>query len=208
MAEPYDKSASLITSFCFAAGRGSALVNHLEYTKPVENPPVSREITAVPSAYSSMRIATLGEIAKENVAASPSGCRQLQATITYECNAAIVHDTYNRWSVSVEAIGEVPGIVWSMSLEPLPPAIHARNCSQNSLGILESSKPLLVALMTASWSHEADDRHVNGEVRKLMEQVQGDAQRVGVAHDFIYLNYAAPWQDVAGRYGVDSVKRL
>jgi FAD/FMN-containing dehydrogenase len=74
-AERYDEFASLITSFGFAGGRGSAVVNNLEYTKDEVNPPVFRPFTAIPALFSTMRTAQMHEIAMEQGAFQQNGKR-------------------------------------------------------------------------------------------------------------------------------------
>lgn len=64
-ADTYDEYASLITSFGFSADEGSAVVNSIEYTNPVENPPVFHALMEIPSLYSTMRISNMTDIATE-----------------------------------------------------------------------------------------------------------------------------------------------
>lgn len=74
-ADAYDEYASLITSFGFAAGQGSAVVNSIEYTKAVENPPVFQALMEIPSFYSTMRIANMADISTEQGSFQPNGKR-------------------------------------------------------------------------------------------------------------------------------------
>lgn len=74
-ADAYDEYATIITNFGFAAGRGAAVVNNIEYTKPEANAAVFRSLGEIPSIYSSMRIANLTEIVKEQASLNPGGSR-------------------------------------------------------------------------------------------------------------------------------------
>jgi FAD/FMN-containing dehydrogenase len=74
-AEDYDEYASLITSFGFAAGRGAGVVNSVEYTKPLENLPVFEPFLQIPNVMSTMRLAGMADISKEQGAFSPYGLR-------------------------------------------------------------------------------------------------------------------------------------
>lgn len=74
-ANAYDEYASLITSFGFAAGRGAAIVDNIEYTKAEANPAVFKSLTEIPSLYSTVRISNLTDIAAEQGSFSPNGLR-------------------------------------------------------------------------------------------------------------------------------------
>lgn len=41
-----------------------------------------------------------------------------------------------------------------------------------------------------------------------MADIEAEAKRLGVYDPYIYLNYAAPWQNVIASYGADRVYRL
>lgn len=73
--EEYDEYASLITSFGFAAGRGAGIVNSVEYTKPTESLPIFEPFLQIPNVMSTMRLAGMGEISREQAAFSPYGLR-------------------------------------------------------------------------------------------------------------------------------------
>jgi hypothetical protein len=75
LTDTYDEYSSLIMSFGFAGSQGSAIVNSVEYTKPVENPPAFQPFTELPSLSSTMRIANLTNIAIEQGAFSQNGKR-------------------------------------------------------------------------------------------------------------------------------------
>lgn len=74
-ADKYDEYASLITSFGYAAGRGSGIVNNLEYTKPVERPPVFEDFMKIPAVMNTMRISNMSDISKEQGSFSTNGLR-------------------------------------------------------------------------------------------------------------------------------------
>lgn len=72
----YDEYASIILSFGYAAGKGSAIVNNLEYIKPVINPTVFQPFTAIqPQLASTARITSLTDIATEQGAFQVNGER-------------------------------------------------------------------------------------------------------------------------------------
>lgn len=106
------------------------------------------------------------------------------------------------------AIEDVPGIVWSISLEPLPPAIYARGSTKNSMGLSQASGALVVTLLSATWEDEADDGKVEQAARALFAGIEEDACKLDAHKPYVYLNYAAEWQDPIASYGKKSVEKL
>ncbi|KAL4974751.1 hypothetical protein BDW66DRAFT_81006 [Aspergillus desertorum] len=206
--EGYDEYASLITSFGYAGGRGGGVVNGIVYTKEEEYPEVFAKFFEMSSAYSTMRVAKMHDISTEQGSFQPNGNRQLNVVITHGSSANMLNATYLRWKSSLPAIEDVRGIVWSISLEPLPPAIYARAPTKNALGLSETTGPQVVTLLSVSWEDEADDERVQDTARALFESIKDDARRLNSYEPFLYLNYAADWQDPIASYGEKSIEML
>ncbi|KAK0634240.1 putative oxidoreductase [Bombardia bombarda] len=211
-ANSYDEYSSLITSFGFASGQGTAVVNSIEYTKVGEaNPPVFAPLMAIPSLLSTMRLDSMTNISIEQGAFSPDGRRQLSVVTTHASTLAMLNATYINYNRSLAAVEQVADMVWSISLDPLPPAIYARPQSQaNALGLAGRSTgaTLVVAQLSASWTDASDDDAVEQAARDLFEAIERDARALDAYDPFRYLNYAAPWQDPIASYGPESVQRL
>jgi hypothetical protein len=120
----YDEYASLITSFSYAPGTGAAVINNVVYTRLVENlepPPVLAALMRILSLYSTVRLAGMVDIFKEQGLMVHDGIRQLSALTTYGTTMDMLKATYTPWN---QTLGVVDGIVRSISLEPLQPAIY------------------------------------------------------------------------------------
>ncbi|KAL4998711.1 hypothetical protein BDV10DRAFT_194239 [Aspergillus recurvatus] len=208
IAEGYDEYASLITSFGYAGGKGAGVVNSIVYTKEEEYPEVFEEFFEMPSAYSTMRVARMRDISTEQGSFQPNGNRQLNTVITHGSTVNMLNATYLRWKSSLPAIEDVRGIVWSISLEPLPPAIYARAPAKNAFGLSDTTGPQVVTLLSVSWEDEADDERVQNTARALLEGIEEDARRLDSYVPFLYLNYAADWQDPIASYGKRSIEML
>ncbi|GAB1311770.1 FAD-binding PCMH-type domain-containing protein [Madurella fahalii] len=208
--DAYNEYASLITSFGFAAGHGAAIVNAIEYTKAEENPAVFAPLMEIPAMRSTMRLDSITNIAIEQGSFSRKGMRQLFVTVTHTSTLPILKSIYTHWNKSLAAIDTVPGIVWSISLEPLPPAIYARAAGSrpNALGLDQRSSALVVTLLSATWAEAADDERVEQAGRDMMAAIERDAKEMGAYDPFVYLNYAARWQDPIASYGEEVVRRM
>jgi len=73
----------------------------------------------------------------------------------------------------------------------------------NSLG-LDDSTPFFVMLMETSWVHESDGEHVWTAMRNTYTRTEQEARRLGLEHEYIYMNYANPYQDVYSSYGAQA----
>lgn len=65
-----------------------------------------------------------------------------------------------------------------------------------------------MALLTATRMLGLDDSHVYNAARQLFTQGQARAEQLGVDKSFVYLNYAAQFQDPIASYGAASVQKL
>ncbi|KAI9035060.1 FAD-binding oxidoreductase [Aspergillus affinis] len=208
----YDENTSLITSFAFAGGQGSAVVNSIVYTGELkdeeDHPPMYDAFFEIPYISSTVRIAPLHDVAIEQGSFSPNGQRQLSVVTTHNPTVPMLNATYIRWNASLAAVQEVPGIVWSISLEPLPPAIYARAPDSNAMGLSNYEGSLVVTVLSATWDDTADDTLVEEAARTLFAGIEADAHALEAYHPFVYLNYAAQWQNPIASYGPKSVEML
>lgn len=134
--------------------------------------------------------------------------RQYWQTITFVSTAASVNATYIRFNDSVGGIQDIANITWALTLEPLPPAIYGRHASSNPFGLQDRNESLVIALLLASYSDAADDDTVEETARSLMALIEQDMRDLNAWDPFVYLNYAAQWQDPLASYGQANLQRL
>lgn len=101
-------------------------------------------------------------------------------------------------------------LVYSLSLEPIPRTLLTTSFSKggDSLGLTPSEGPLLVVLLTATWTNAADDAIVSDAANALFDAINADAKALGAYSGFKYLNYAAITQDPIEGYGSSSKAKL
>lgn len=66
----------------------------------------------------------------------------------------------------------------------------------------------MIALLLASYSDAADDCTVEETARGLMALIEQDMRDLNAWDPFVYLNYAAQWQDPLASYGQANLQRL
>ena len=63
-------------------------------------------------------------------------------------------------------------------------------------------------LLAGIWNDTASNDMVEQTAKKMVDDVNGIAQGMGLLHGFQYLNYADPSQDPIGSYGKDNVRGM
>lgn len=124
---------------------------------------------------------------------------------------AAINTTFFRFNESYPTIAGVSGIVSSLTLEPLPPALYARHRASNALGFDHRenlNQSLVIALLSVSYTSANDDQIIETYGRSLMDAINQDMKKLKTFDPYLYLNYAAPYQDPLSSYTAANVRRL
>lgn len=130
------------------------------------------------------------------------------ATTTFVPTEAMIRETYAAFDASLAAVKQLTGITWVVNLEPLPPQLYARGAADNCMGLAGRSGSLVVCLLCPAWPEADQDNQVYAAARALIDDIEARAKRLDVYDPYIYMGYAAPWQDVVASYGAESVAEL
>jgi hypothetical protein len=188
-----------------------AVTSNVEYTLPVNNPPVFQPIlTPALTSFANTSISSLTDLTLGLTALNPFGSRQLFATMTINSDAAFMETFYQIANKTVNTISNTAGLKWSISFQSMPYSIYskAEASGGNSLGLEHDTQDLIIILLTATWDKPASDSYVNQAAQTLFAEAQAEAIEKGVFNKFEYLNYAAVFQDPVAAYGEESVLRL
>ena len=137
--------------------------------------------------------------------------RMFWNTLTFVSTEAAINTTFFRFNESIPVIAGVSGIVSSLTLEPLPPALYARHQASNALGFdhrKNLNQSLVIALLSVSYTSENDDQIVETYARTLMNTINQDMKNLKSFDPYLYLNYAAPYQDPLSSYTESNFRRL
>ncbi|KAK5701717.1 hypothetical protein LTR97_004535 [Elasticomyces elasticus] len=207
----YDEYAALINSYVYTPATNSwYIANNIEYTKAQANPPFFANFTSLPQTFSTMRISNLTDFTIELAASNPDGRRQLFVTGTYGNSAKMMSNIFDIANSTVHALRGVPSIAYSLSFQPVPTVITSKAAVRggNSLGLSAADGNLFNLLLTVSWDTEADDALINTQAKALFDQSATVSKQLGLFNEYLYLNYAAPWQKPIAGYGAASVANL
>ncbi|KAI1308545.1 hypothetical protein F5Y03DRAFT_393392 [Xylaria venustula] len=214
----YDEFASLITTFAYSGTQDiQVVVNDMQYTKPLSNPPVFQNLTSMAAYSSTQRVSNMSDFAAETDANDPKGSsrsralsdRQASASLTIVSSASAINATVRAWNASIDSVRDIPGIMWAIGMDPLPPQLYARHARANALGLDgREGRALIIINFTAMWSNATDDDAVDKATRALITDIEHDVSELDALDPFVYVNYAAPWQLPMESYGEASIARL
>ncbi|TVY90634.1 Bifunctional solanapyrone synthase [Lachnellula willkommii] len=207
----YDDYSSLVSSFAYSgAAETSFVINNMEYTKALANPPAFQNSSSIPFLQSTMRITNVTDLVTETeTLQTERGDRQASATLTIQSTLEALNTIVKAWNTSVPLVQDIPGIIWGIAFESLPSAIYGRHAETNALGLTErNDTSLMIVLLSITWDEADDDDRIDKEAKQLIGTLEQELGSLGVLDPFVYLNYAASWQKPISSYGEANVKRL
>jgi hypothetical protein len=205
----YDLFAALIQSFGWnVASQSCGSSSSMVYTKLKPDPTVFINFTSLSSTFSTLRVSNLTDFANELFAYTPPSRRQLVVTGTYRNSAEMMKKIFDIANDTVRDLDEVEGIRVGLSFQPQPLVLleRAERVGGNSLGLDASEGPLFNFLLNIAWDSTSADDHVNRKAQELHIRAEKEVVELGVEHRYLYLNYAAPWQDPIAGYGSEITK--
>ena len=124
----------------------------------------------------------------------------------------MLHNLYDIWNASILDVAAVTGILWTISIQPINPAVISKGAQRggNSLG-LHLSPPggsLVLVLLSATWNNGADNAVVGAAADKLLSDIIKASTASRTFNRFIDLNHANKGQDPIAGYGPSVKVRL
>lgn len=118
-------------------------------------------------------------------------------------SGTIIEKVYQLWSSTVDSIKKIPGIAYFLIFQRMPLIEPG-----NALGLEDIDDPLVLCLLSVTWTHVGDDAMIKSVTQALIETIDQNTKAAGLFHRFKYLNYAAPFQDPISSYGPASKANL
>lgn len=136
--------------------------------------------------------------------------RELYITNTFKNDLSLLNAVYEKFSNTIGQVDEIAGITWSLTFQPIVPAITTKSAAKggNSQGLSGSEGPLVNALLTTSWTLSSDDELINRVAARFVQEVDALAQAKGLFNKYVYLNYANKTQNPIVGYGAASKAKL
>jgi hypothetical protein len=135
------------------------------------------------------------------------------ATTTFHISPTIIHSIHNKWKAVIPALCEsyaYANIASELTFQSLAPPPRD-GAPANSLGFDTTSTPesdLVFLQIIFYFSDSAALPGLNNALQDFITMFDEIADGEGVGHDFVYLNFAAAFQDPLKAYGTEEVGGL
>ncbi|PSN74047.1 FAD-binding domain-containing protein [Corynespora cassiicola Philippines] len=213
--ENFDPYAALISDFAWIAGVPS-IIHNVAYTNGSVSwpPPAFAPLDAMPKLLSTMRVDELtaftDEIAAAQVATNSRSNMFVTATfanVDHGVSAEVMAGIFALADDAAKDLLLVVGLIFVLTFQPLPHAFYSKSedTGGNVLGLDRFDEDLVNVLITVSWQLPLDDARVEARIKRLEGDIVALERERGVHNEFVYLNYAAKWQDPISSYGATSV---
>ena len=139
-----------------------------------------------------------------------AGSREIFVTATYTNNAQMQEKFFDLANDTVQALVNVANLTFSISFQALPQVIIGYGAANggNSLGLGPSDGDLVNVLLTVQWADQSDDDAITNGAKDLFSKAEAASKAMGTYNPYLYLNYAADFQNPIAGYGTASVNFL
>lgn len=203
-----DPKSSQILAFSQTAGTEAASLQ-LEYLKPVNEdkpPAILKNYLNIPAAQSTSKNRTLADDSLMLTEQMPSGHRYMFWAATYKLDTDFMAWLQTRHRKDVLFLPDHGSL--SFQAFTVPAMEQMSKKGGNALGISPTDGPLMHILIYMVWDDETKDKEFQQAAQDFLKAAKAEAKKRALHHDFIYLNYASPYQNVIPSYGKDKHAKL
>ncbi|KAI1355543.1 FAD-binding domain-containing protein [Xylaria sp. FL0043] len=209
-----DTNTHIMISIGFSAKMGGAslCLNTVYYTKDVENPAALAPFTAIESQIKQPgqpKRLNLTQMAGQQAAGVSNQSRCVYMNLTVKADVATLQTAVDVYTEAIVPVKPCKGITCSLTFQPYPVSLLQQSVvkGDNSLG-LDPSVPAISVLLLTYWDEKSDDELITGTMRSALESIRERTTQMGTALDYVYLGYAADFQDPISSYGSANKKGL
>ncbi|KAH7392322.1 FAD binding domain-containing protein [Phaeosphaeria sp. MPI-PUGE-AT-0046c] len=197
-----DTKQAQIVSFALQAGNKIAAAE-IEYSDPTPWPAIFDDWKAIPAAQDLTAVTNLTTLTRNLGAGAPDGIFETYWDRTFKLDRDFMKWSIETFFEMLHAVSDAAGILPVLSFQAITvPAMQAmQKNGGNALGLDPSKGPIYICNLAIMWTDAADSDRMYSFSNALYERLQAEALSRGLANDFIYMNYASPWQDVVASYG-------
>jgi len=208
-----NKKMSIIVAFNHFPGHGwmiGADLMFLEPQRPVDEP-IFRDILKIPALADSTKIASQTAHIAEMAKTFPDNVHNCYWTFCTKPDKRIVEFYGKTWMEEAARLLDIAGIDGNLIADcqfitqNVVDAMSRRG--GNALG-LEGKGPFLMMLLQPNWTDGSQSLRVYRAVARTVAKVLAEAARLDLSHDYVYCNYASPWQDPYSSYGAEAKEFL
>lgn len=207
-----DPKAAMILSFAYSQGSYLAQID-MQYAEPISDPPIFENFTAaaIPDMVTdTTSVRTLTNLTQLFNDSNPNGLRETYWTATYKVDADLISFILDTYIDEVDPIRNCTGLLPACTLQFITTPMLKRMAERNgnALGLSAEEGPLLLLNLNTMWRNAGDDDMVLAAAANIIQRVNEQATRMGLYHEYVYMNYASQYQDPIAGYGRENKERL
>lgn len=207
---PKDPNAGLWVAWLKNSGMKLA-ATELWYAKPNgSKATIFDGFNAITAIADTTQDRVLHEYAIELQSSNPYGFREIYYGLTVKANSAIAkiaRDIFFEEYPAVEGVSGGNPVLIMQGITEGQIKNMAKN-GGNALGLSVADGPLYLMHIASWWLNESDDETIHKFISKVLTRIQTEAKKRGLENDYVYMNYASPFQNVIANYGPDNVSKL
>ncbi|KAF4633235.1 hypothetical protein G7Y89_g4884 [Cudoniella acicularis] len=203
-----DPNTHLLISTGYSAQFGvNMCLNTVYYTQPTdEAPPALQPFTNIEpqvQTLNSLKPLNLTEAAAGQAAGVASHVRVSYMNVAVKADVATLQAAADIYNAAVTRIKNATGLTCSLTFQPYPVSLLETSAAKggNSLGLDAAHGPVVSVLLLTYWNSKKDDARITEAMKGALESIQAQAVEKTTALKYVYLNYAADFQDPIGSYG-------
>ncbi|KAF2270157.1 FAD-binding domain-containing protein [Lojkania enalia] len=213
----YDPYSALISIFAWVSGVPTIIHTPVYTDGDVAwPPPTFAPLDAMPKLSTTIRKAKLSKFTDEiaTTASPTTGRYNLFVTVSYvndpEVASEFMAEIFDLTDNTINELLTVVGLIPTLTFQPLPHVLYSKSSltGGNVLGLDRFQYDLVNVLYTISWQFPTDSERVETAFQELEAAIIAKAKERGIYNEWIYLNYAAQWQDPIQSYGSANVQFL
>lgn len=206
---PKDPKASLLVAWTQLGGANLAGAQ-LSYTEPGGGKAaIFDKFNAIPTVVDETKDRNLLEWVTELEDANPYGFRDVYACITVKADAEMAKLARKIYYEEQPPVDDPaltnPSLVMQGITEGMIKAMSKNG--GNPLG-LSGGGPYFLFHIGTWWDKPAQDDRAYSFVTRVFNRIMAEAKKRGLENDYLYMNYAAQFQNVVANYGPENVARL
>lgn len=204
-----DTKQAQIVSFALQNGVQIAAAD-LEYSEPTPWPAIFADWKAIPAAQDLTAVTNLTQVTRNLGAGTPEGIQETYWDYTYKLDRDLMKFSIDTFFEMMPTIADASGLLPVLSFQAItvPAMEKMQKNGGNALGLDPKEGPIYICNLAIMWTDVADNDRILGFSNTLYERINAEASRRSLTSDYIYMNYASPWQDVISSYGAANKQRL
>lgn len=227
-----DTAILLMTAY-LAGKKGQIVTTAFGNTKGVENPPSLKPFAALPNQVkNSAAHVKLADFVHQVSAFQPKGFRQTTASLTISNDFKTMREIWDATDAVYDALPEKDKVDWMVMFVPQPKiqqtfaalrggnSLGLADVEDDQIGVLHPPLPLpmtmpgvdtntsAVVWLTSRWTDPTLDAMMEGARKDFVDVSEAIAKKHDAFSPWLYINYAASFQDPLCGYGAESVKFL